>query len=364
MTVSRERGRQWLVRMGCPVIFCLSAAPLATAQQPNKDQVLRTVLEAFGKRVEKTNPIWVQLEWTHLETEDWQRVARRAKKPEPQTWVEEWEFARKGTKTRVWQRQHRAGVNEWSRDQFRIYNGEIEISPSNEKNVFVVSTTPDKVLNLADASPFDIVGEETLHGFLKLWAKGQAQVTVRADSETREMGERVRVVELDAPKTKWKDKCWFLPEKDWILLRQESYNEKGGPVDKWRGSDYREAQGLFYPKQGRHEHYLANGALGYTVLVDVKLVEVAANKIPDSLFEFEIPKDASVYDNDLKVMVRNADLTQSHLDEVIKRIAPSPPLWRRWWLITASAACLILLASVAYWRAKHRATLTRRESAR
>ena len=70
-------------------------------------------------------------------------------------------------------------------------------------------------------------------------------------------------------------------------------------------------------------------------------------KIPDGLFQFDIPKTASVWDDDLKVTVRNTEVTESHLREVVAR-AGGHYGWD-WWVWLSLAAVVAAVAATAFW---------------
>jgi hypothetical protein len=98
---------------------------------------------------------------------------------------------------------------------------------------------------------------------------------------------------------------------------------------------------------------MAGGRLGYSAEFHVTSIETTVGKIPDRLFTFEFPEDASVFDQDLKVYVRNTELTESHLAEVIQRAGGHRNLWEQWWFLLA--ACLAITGlGVCYvkWRAR------------
>ena len=59
--------------------------------------------------------------------------------------------------------------------------------------------------------------------------------------------------------------------------------------------------------------------MGKSIDFEVDTIETRPVKIPDGLFQFDIPKTASVWDDDLKVTVRNTEVTESHLREVVAR---------------------------------------------
>jgi hypothetical protein len=163
----------------------------------------------------------------------------------------------------------------------------------------------------------------------------------------------VLLLEILFPPPGWRNKYWLLPDNDYQVLRYEVQNGKGEPVDKGLTQEITNEKGVFYPIRGKNDHYMAGAKLGFTIEFQVSSIETKPRKIPDSLFIFEFPEDASIYDQDLKVFVRNTDLTESHLAEVIRRAGGHRNLWQEWWFLLGLV--LVLSAggvAVVWWRKK------------
>ena len=191
-------------------------------------------------------------------------------------------------------------------------------------------------------TPFRIGGERQLLSDLTYWASGNP-VHASVVPEGGENG--ATVVEVRYPNGAH-NKYWLLPEKGWAIRRREA-NNATGPMNF---SDVKETgvfHGIPYPKQGRGGNYMNTGALGATVEFEVDSIETRAALIPDSLFLVDIPKTASVYDGDLHVTVRNTEVQESHLKEVVAR-AGGHGGWG-WWLWALVGVFVLAFAGLAVW---------------
>ncbi len=210
--------------------------------------------------------------------------------------------------------------------------------------MYTIKKQPDR--GYTSASPFEVVGERQLLSDLSYWSSGGA-VHFSVMPEGGANG--ATVVEFRYP-TGPHSKYWLLPTKGWGIRRREAYNASG-PMNF---SDVKETgvfHGIPYPKQGRRENYMNTGELGATVDFDVDSFETRAAQIPDSLFLVDIPKTASVYDGDLHVTVRNTEIQESHLKEVVARAAGRG--WG-WWLWAAVGVFVLALAGLAAWLYRRR----------
>ncbi|MCI0456779.1 MAG: DUF4381 domain-containing protein [Gemmataceae bacterium] len=292
------------------------------------------------------NPIWVRYELATLETAAWQRVFHEKEAGEVRIAVEG-EFARKGTKRRSWGRRADPRLPAAFQEYFVLYNGEIQIRPSGKEREYIISK--QSPADYAAETPLYVAGEEDFHDNLRGWVNGKYKAPKVSLSETVDSaGEKVVAVQITAA-TGEKYKAWLLPEQGHVLQRYERYNQGGGLAGRSEVQEFMTVNGFVYPKRGRWEHFTRDHGLGFMTTFVVKSLETEPRKVPDSLFQFELPKDASVWDDDLKVLVRNTELAQSHLEEVIRRAGPPRRWWQPWWGWAGLAGVVLLLVFAFRW---------------
>ncbi len=344
------------VAMLCIVLISPTCAN-GQEKKKNGDETLKRVLATYEARTQQMNPIYVRYRVTEIETAAWVVVSRNLKNadgllPEQST-RKEGEYARKGNKIRSFVHLVDAppGVpvlTDWNRESFWIYNGEISIRKSNREKEYLLTKKTDPWWWLEP--PTMICPEEGVLSSLRQWVAGSSkavsQVTERMDGDRR-----IIDVDIQYPDTKWSNKIRFLPDKDYAIEHMESFNAIGGRVEVKDVTAFQTVNGLIYPKSAVRKHYMREGKLASTHLLEVDSVELDAGKVPDSLFQFEIPKGSTLFDEDLKTTVRQSEVSESQLDEVVRRLAPPIPLWKRWWMIAAAvvgAAILVWLYRVRF----------------
>jgi hypothetical protein len=209
-------------------------------------------------------------------------------------------------------------------------------------------------------TPWDIIGEARVLSGLKRWQEGKSPARAVSSADQRAAsGERVSIVE-ETYRTKWRNKAWFLPDKGWALRRLEVYDDRNNPVDFSEVETFENYAGLDLPKQGYSKHFLPSGGLGRTLSFQVTALERSAANIPDRLFRVSFPPDANLWDTDNGETIRNAGLTQSHLDEVVRRMESPGLSWKAWLGIALAAVCIPsgAVASYVVYR-RRRATATK-----
>ncbi len=315
---------------------------MGKAQSEQDVRTLKEILHTYEKREEQLNPVWIRFHTTYWESRAWRAILARGEEPQEARWTVEGDFARKGVKRRSWSQKGRPSpTGEWDAEQFFIYNGEAEISRIFKQEVYTITKAPQSLY--VSEPPFRIAGEHQLLSDLSYWSTGKP-VHISVVPEVGE--ERCMRLEVRYPNGAH-NKFWLLPGKGWSIRRREAYNEQNGPMNF---SDIKETgvfQGIPYPKTGRRENYMNTGALGATVEFEVDLFETCAAHIPDSLFLVDIPKTADVYDGDLHVTVRNTEVQESHLKEVVARAAGRGG-WG-WWLWAGVGIFVLALAGSAAW---------------
>ncbi len=324
--------------------------PLTAKADEKGDAALKVIQRVYKARVDQMNPIHVRYRTTQVETPVW--VAHNSTKKtqqaksEGRVFVHDAEYARKDNK--FWSSTRPVesisdlipGGTAWSRDQFCLYNGTVLIRKSARENEYLLSTKSSE--SWIAPSPTYIVQEDGLLEALNGRDSGQVVITAMV-SDKSEQALKVLALDLQDPKTKWRNKIELLPNRDFSVRRFDVFNQSGDPVDLIDVTSIEDVNGIPYPMKATVKHYMSGNRLGYTLSLEVLSVETGADKVPDSLFQFVFPKDSTIWDEDLKVYVRQTELSESHLDEVVRQLAPPTPYWKRWWVIAISVTIPILL---------------------
>lgn len=332
------------------VLICASSLNQTTGQNPATDEILNRVRQGLNHRHQQMSPIWVRFDLHVNQTKDWWEATRPEKDSgDKRLSYQIAEFAFKGNKC-FWKVENiDADLSEWAREDFLVYNGEVEITQSNSPRQYLITRT--RTGHQLAEPPLAVVGEDDLRLLLNQWAEGKWKFKKVVATQMTEQGEDLILLDILFPPPGWRNKYWLLPDNDFQVRRYEQYDGNGKPVNKGIALEVSNEKGIPYPTRGKKDHYMGGGKLGFTVDFQVRSIESQPGKIPDSLFIFEFPEDASVYDEDLKVFVRNTDLTESHLAEVIRRAGGHRNLWREWWfllgLVLTLAACGV---AVRRWR--------------
>ncbi len=236
-----------------------------------------------------------------------------------------------------------------------LYNGEIEITQSSFPGQYLITRAPTGH-QLAEP-PLAVVGEDNLRILLNQWREGKWKFKKVVATEMTDPGENVLLLDILFPPPGWRNKYWLLPDNDFQVRRYEQYDGNGKPVNKGIALEMSNNERIPYPTRGKYDHYMGGGELGYTAEFEVASIETNPRKIPDGLFIFEFPDNASVFDQDMKVFVRNTDLTESHLAEVIRRAGGHRNLWQEWWfLLGVVGGAAGLGVGFVRWRKKRNLT--------
>lgn len=329
------------------VVLALGVGVSAGCVSSDED-TLRDVLARYERRGEQLNPIWIRYRLKHVESKGWLALNKQ-KVQGDHRWEELAEYARKGTKRRSSVVREDSRLQPWQREDSIIYTGETLIGRGAEADLFWVSKKDDG-RRLAE-SPFEMAYDTHMLDLLRRWNAKKSETAVSSSTEEG-VGGRAVVFDFRHAKSKWRGKYWLWPAKEWAVYRAQTYTD-GALNHDTEVSEYGLINGIHYPKRIAYRLKLASGVTGKTVEMEVTSIETDPNKIPDSLFEFRFPKNASIYDEDLKVLVRSKELAQSHLDEVVRRAAG--PRFKTWhWVLAACAAAGVVSGSAWYWRSRRK----------
>lgn len=355
--------RQVIAAIACFVASALATkfAPIAASQDKAPNPLIADTLKGVENRAKQLDPVYVKYKVTRVETPAWVGATEAKGKKggasgtAEKTVVLEAEYARKENKQWSFARQvSPLDLPEWERESFWLYNGELAVRQSNRPNEYLLSKKP--TLRLMAPTPENLTHEARLVALLREVVSGSPSAVVNATEEAKG-GETRRLLRVEFPKTKWTNKVALLPKREYSITRYEVYNAKGGPVDIVEVERIEDINGIAFPMTLTQKHYLGGGELGYRVQLEVSHVALDEPGVPDSLFQFEFPPDSQLFDEDLGVVVRKTEIAESHLKDVVDRLAPPPPLWRRWWAILLMVAGAILLAGlIVRWRMRSRPT--------
>lgn len=350
---TRCRGRQ---RQLVCALFVISMGPLsicglARSQSPSVDELLGQLLVAYDRREAQLNPCLVKYRALVTETSAWQAVGKSSNNAPKSDlkWEVLADYARKGNKWRAWaNRSHPMAPNQGQED-FLIFNGETQFRPSNRPGEYLLSSSTDQTRGYMVEPPLVVVGEDSLHKVLRNWREGKARISSKSVLQVPEFGDGAFLLELTSP-TGASSKYWILPQQDYALRKWEMCMRRGHLTCRSESTGYSEHHGIFFPTQGRKEHYLPSGKLGYAIEFTVTQFETSASNVPDRLFQFAVPPGSTLYDSDRNVSVRDVELSQSHLNEVVSKLAP-PKLWQNWLLVGGIALVLLaLVCGYLLWR--------------
>ncbi len=343
--------RYFLLASGIAVLFFASAGGQANGVEQDAD-MLRRIDKALEARRQTLNPIWVTYELDYSETAFWQQINGKKKDVGDESWRVEAAVAWKGEKHWSWAKSERARLPEDNKESFVVFNGEVEIRPSNEKDVFMLRRRHDG--NQVAETPFGLVGEDLVRSSVKLWVEGKMKVILKW-AESVEADKKIGTLEFSTPDRKWKGKYIFLLDRGFLLRRFEHSDGDGKPLDRGEALEFREFEGISIPVRGKMEHFAQGGKLCYSTTFQVRSVETKAGNIPDRLFQFELPPQSKFWDEDLKVMVRDTEATESHLKEIVARLTPRP-VWKDWLLVGGGLAFASAFGFVLMrWRRARRA---------
>lgn len=340
-------------------IACLSSLLYinTTSTTAGQDKALNPLvtdtLKGLERRNQQLEPIYVKYKITRIETPAWALATEPKGKKEPvgeKKIVHEAEYAKKGNSRRSFARQIEPPVlTEWAREGFWIFNGEVAVRKSNRPNEYLLSKKP--VVNLMAPTIEELTHETELLVLLREANSGSSSVLVNATEDTKGIETR-RFLHITHPKSKWTNKATLLPQREFSTVRHEIRNEKNSLVDVVDIDKYENFSGITLPMVISQKHFLVDGKLGYSVQLEVTRVALEDSGVPDDLFRFDFPPESHLFDEDLGVAVRKAELAESHLKEIADRLAP-PSLWQRWRVIII-AIFVPLLFTVIRWRIRLR----------
>jgi hypothetical protein len=344
-----------------PVICCVGIFPPFAFQpayaQVQGEQQLRLLSDAIQKRRNQFNPIWVRYRLDITESGKYLSQVKPGYTGGEQKTKFSCQYARKGTRIKAAAKRDEGTMLGWLDELFYTYTGEISIWPTNEKHVYNISKNPREEYPIE--KPPHLLIEDQINHRLNLWTQRQLPISGITSLEEKVVnGECTSLLAWSYPKTKWKSRCLTVPGQDWIIKTYQDDFPSGKIGILVEVTEYRTSGGLYYPQTGSRTDYFEDGTIQRRVAFEVDQLETQDSKIPDSLFQYDFPKGSQIWDDDLKVMVRNTELTESHLAEVVRHAASArsvPAQWLAALLCLANISVLTVLLFTWMRRAQNKA---------
>jgi hypothetical protein len=327
----------------------LTAVPLLLGSARADDvqtAKLKEILLALQERQRGMNPIWVRYKLNRFESEAFQKAMKAEHILPNLRWDEEAEYAREGSRARSWLRSGHPSIPAWRQEDFRIQTADGSISRGLKEDLYVISKSPES--HLVVETPLQLAGEELWISTLDGWARGRIAIsTIKLKDEVDEAGERLLMVEVTSAKG-YRTRCKLLSDYDFAVREIETFTDTGIMGSRSVTYEHDNLNGVAYPKRGRRDYFMTNsGTVGATTQFEVLSIETMARRIPDRLFQVDIPSDAWLWDADARVMVRNDRQSKTYLNEIIRRVG-TRPLWRQWLGLFLLLACTGLTATILW----------------
>jgi hypothetical protein len=149
----------------------------------------------------------------------------------------------------------------------------------------------------------------------------------------------------------WVHKVTLKPAPAYLIIRSETLNKDGGLVDRNEAWNYQDVRGQMVAQDGKQTHYMKGNRIGFSVEFHVDSFKTHPSEIPDDLFSFKFPEDATIFDADRQLTLRNTAASQKEWDAIVRLAGPARSLWKTW-LLWLSTGGLIAVTCVAllFWR--------------
>jgi hypothetical protein len=317
------------------------------------DSILRDVMPAIQSRIERLE--FVDLRFISDITEDPQFLRPQSKAAPVRHYVLQGSYARRAEKFKSWSDNTRPNPGQTWTDNFHLYNGELMIVPSNAPNTYLISKNRAEMYSVLP--PWKLADEPDLWTTLQSWKVDRAKITRIAHTSATDGNESVVEYEFQFS-SGWKSRCRFVPARNYCLRQVESFNEHGQLVYRAHVDSYLSIGGESFPESGWRREFFPDGRLGREVKFQVQSMKIGRGNVPDSMFEFEFPPEALIWDQDMQVWVRRTGQTQSHLDQLVENAGHRRGLWRKWIWIAAPFVVLLLVALLIIRRRSQRAART------
>jgi len=212
--------------------------------------------------------------------------------------------------------------------------------------VFHVSQNPPPA-GESYATPWKNACEKFMSRNLQLWLNDEASGTVALTNSALDDGTTVLKLTL-INAANWSFDATFLPDVGYGINHVEARDDQQNVMMQC-SADYELLDGIPVPTYSLKRGYM-DGELSDETEITVEEITTDPSKIPAELFQFEIPEEAEVYDEDLQRTIRNAALAQAPLDEIQRRQSTG----RIYYILFLNLVMLALLAAFVVWRIRRR----------
>jgi hypothetical protein len=160
-----------------------SGTGMASGENETEETLFEEVLRSYEMRERQLDPAWVRYELAYVEAPDRRSRGQHYRGGKDMRWTEEAEYARRGGKIKSVVRGQHPNIPLEKQDLFRIWNGEIAIWASPEKDpitqqpVFFLSRN-NKKPTLSEV-PLGIVGEMLVRNALHASSKRRRPISAR-----------------------------------------------------------------------------------------------------------------------------------------------------------------------------------------
>jgi hypothetical protein len=185
---------------------------------------------------------------------------------------------------------------------------------------------------------------------------GKLQLELISWSEEKAEGaEPVVLVETLYRPNSVRNKSWYLPAAGYTCSRYQMFNgDSRRPGMEAKVEVFDTVNGFKYAKRGKRTTY-RDGEVEGTDSFEVSSVRLRASEIPDTLFEPTIPKGDTLFDEDLKVFIRDPEVAQAHLDEAVKLVSKNESSSNPGWLLPGGLVVAVtLVGTFLAWRRSDR----------
>lgn len=338
--------------------FLLSTA--LTQATTSAEQQLREIRSVLEARSQGRNPIWVKCRVEQFESAQSARLLTQrvpanapglADEVRDIQWTTLWEVARKGPLFRGSFVPVTRALFSPKEPMVNVFNGTRTVTRIGPDR-YMVSKDPRAAVTFG--SPWTVSGEDVFLRDLNRWATGAFKVArIIIEEEKDSAGRALLRVELHSPNG-YLRKAWLSPEESYAIYRCQSWNPNGQLTGQSFADSYRMVDGVPYAESGTDEYYAVDepGLVLRRTSFKLESIVTDASQIPDSLFDLPIPRDAQIYDEDLKMTLRDPAQVQAYLDRLARLLPPRPRPWR--WMIGAAAALLSVLVALLIIARKYR----------
>jgi len=327
------------------------ALPGATAESDGPS-VVRTIIDALRARDTDLNPILIEYRARHFESAVFLAAVAEAlgntldESPLDLRYETSAMLARKGqlihhslTGPRVAEGRI---VDETETTRFLIYDGTQSVTGTRPETMRYRISKNSPATTFMYETPWSVLNQDRATAALS-WQLEQGTVPDELSIEESRLDGGPAVLRLQLPMVD----VSVLPELGYALSAFEYRNESGNLLNRF-SADWEMVEGIPIPMSSLSQTFSGDDEeLVYKETeVVVQRVTTDPNQISDELFEVTIPTGAEVYDEDLRVLVRDPEAAQATLDGIPER----PSSWRMYYFILVNLGLAGIVVAILVWR--------------